>query len=66
MLFRSFPVTIQRGEVSDAETWFTATFNPGNLKKVDAKSGKFAFENEEGDRLVLTRKKEENYRYLDF
>ena len=58
--------TDPKGEVSDAETWFTATFNPGNLKKVDAKSGKFAFENEEGDRLVLTRKKEESYRYLDF
>lgn len=55
-----------KGEMTDGETWFTANFNPGNLKKVDAKTGKFAFENEDGDRLVLTRKKEETYRYLDF
>jgi len=58
--------TDPKGLVTDGETWFTATFNPGNLKKVDAKSGKFAFENDEGDRLILTRKKEPSYRYLDF
>ena len=51
-------------ERPDDDSWFTSVFTPNDIKKVDAQEGKFTYVNEEGDTLVLTRKKEVGYNYL--
>jgi hypothetical protein len=43
----------------------TATFTSVHIKKVDADAGKFTFANDEGQKLVLTRKVYTRYNYLD-
>ena len=45
--------------------WQEAEFGPEDLKQIDTVSGKFIFVNEDGERLVLTKKQEKVYRYLD-
>lgn len=52
------------GDRPDDDSWFTCVFTPNDIKKVDAQEGKFTYVNEEGETLVLTRKKEVGYNYL--
>jgi hypothetical protein len=45
--------------------WETIRFTPGDLKKIEANGGKFVFSNTDGKSLVLTKVKEQSYRYWD-
>jgi hypothetical protein len=51
---------------SDDYEWQESEFTPDDLKQIDAPSGKFVFMNEDGDRLVLTKKKDKPYNYYAF
>ena len=54
------------GNKPEEDSWFNAAFTPNHIKKVDAQAGKFTLQNEEGEILILTRKKETTYNYLAF
>ena len=47
-------------------TYSTCSFTPSQLKHVDAVEGRFRYQNESGDVLVLTRQKAQQYNYLAF
>ena len=46
--------------------WETCRFTNGDLKQVDAKSGKFVFINELGDRITLSKVQEKTYHWDAF
>ena len=46
--------------------WESARFGNGDLKQVDAQTGKFIFMNEQGDRVTLNRVKERGYHWDAF
>ncbi len=45
--------------------WDGIVFEPANLKKIDDNGNKYVFANSDGAQLVLTRVKEQSYRYWD-
>ena len=45
--------------------WDTLTFEPQQLKKIDDNGNKYVFANTDGAQLVLTKVKEQSYRYWD-
>lgn len=45
--------------------WERKTFEPSNLKKIDDNGNKFVFVASDGSTLVLTKVKEQSYRYWD-
>lgn len=45
--------------------WETCRFTNSDLKQIDTAAGKFIFINEIGDRVTLSKVKEQNYRYWD-
>ena len=45
--------------------WERKTFEPSNLKKIDDNGNKFVFVGSDGTTLVLTKVKEQGYRYWD-
>jgi len=45
--------------------WDGIIFEPANLKKIDDNGNKYVFANADGAQLVLTRVKEQSYRYWD-
>lgn len=49
----------------DDWTWEDAHFESSDLRQIEPDSGKFVFVNKEGDRIVLSKVKEKNYRYMD-
>jgi len=54
------------GDKESDWSWNSASFTPQELLKVDATNNRFIFVNEDGDRLVLTRSKEREFRYDAF
>jgi len=52
---------------NDDADWYNMQFNSRDLKKVEAKEGKFVYVNKDGDQLVLVREKAKyNYNYHAF
>ena len=45
--------------------WDNMTFEPNQLKKIDDNGSKYVFTNSDGNTLVLTRVKDQGYRYWD-
>jgi hypothetical protein len=59
----SFEYRVQ-GDDEDDSDWMEVSFEPHELRSMDAKSGSFTFVNDDG-RVTLTRVKEKSYNYLD-
>lgn len=55
--------------VIDKETedwdWEGVRFSPAQLKKIDAGGTKYVYSNDKGESLILTKVKEQNFRYWD-
>ena len=49
----------------DEWDWETIRFTPADLKKIDANGTKYVFTNDRGESLILTKVKEQSYRYWD-
>ena len=49
----------------DVWNWEDVTFEPAQLKKIDDNGTKYVFTNNDGSTLVLTKVKEQSYRYWD-
>jgi hypothetical protein len=49
----------------DEWDWENMTFEPNQLKKIDDNGNKYVFTNKDGNTLVLTKVKEQSYRYWD-
>jgi hypothetical protein len=58
---------IERDEETGDEDWDwdNMTFEPNQLKKIDDNGNKYVFVDSKGNSLVLTKVKEEGYRYWD-
>lgn len=61
--YKTFEKDDETGDID--WNWEQMTFEPANLKKIDDNGTKYVFATPEGAQLVLTKVKEQNFRYWD-
>lgn len=61
----SYKVIENAGTDDEAWDWETIRFTPSDLKKIEANGGKFVFSNAAGESVILTKVKEQGYKYWD-
>jgi hypothetical protein len=62
--YKSFNGAVDENGVEDFD-WEDCRFGQEDLKQIDSKTGKFVFINQAGDRVTLSKIKEQSYRYWD-
>ena len=61
----SYKVVENEGTDNESWDWESIRFTPSELKKIDANGTKYVFTNDKGESLILTKVKEQGYRYWD-
>ena len=57
------PMAALMGDDDDDENWMWAEFSPNQITQIEASSGEFQFDNEKGEKLLLSRVKATTYDY---
>lgn len=61
----SYKVVENPGTDDEVWDWESVRFTPAELKKIDGDGTKYVFTNKDGASLILTKVKEQSYRYWD-
>jgi hypothetical protein len=61
----NYKVVENAGTDDESWDWEDAYFEPNHLKKIDDNGTKYVFTNKDGGTLVLTKVKEQGYKYWD-
>lgn len=63
--FKAYEEKIAEGETELDWNWDSCAFKQRDLQKIDSKTGKFIFLNEDGDRLMLSKMEDRKFHYYD-